>query len=146
MPDMIHIDSSCHCGNIKLDIEWPQTSAEIHKRRCGCSFCQKHGGTWTSNRDAQLTVTVNEASHLSKYRFGTATADFYVCARCGIAPVVVCEIDDVNYAVVNVNAFEPTDALSFTESATDFDGEDTGSRLERRKRNWIPNVRIDEAA
>lgn len=146
MSDTIHIDSGCHCGNITLGIEWPVSAREIHKRLCGCTFCRKHGGAWTSHRDAQLAVSIGDPSRLSKYRFGTATADFYVCARCGVAPIVVCDIDDISYAVVNVNAFENNDALSFTESATDFDGEDTGSRLERRKRNWIPNVRIDEAA
>ena len=146
MPETIPIDSGCHCGNITLKIAWPASAAEIHKRRCGCSFCRKHGGVWTSHRGARLTVSVGDPKTLTKYRFGTATADFYVCSRCGIVPIVVCEIDNANFAVVNVNAFEPNDAVTFTESATDFDGEDTGSRLERRKRNWIPNVSINETA
>ena len=30
----------------------------------------------------------------------------------------------------------------FSSTVTDFDGEDSGSRLERRKNNWIPDVRI----
>lgn len=74
------------------------------------------------------------------YRFGTETADFYVCSVCGVAPLVLSEIDDNQYAVVNVNTFDDTGGLAFSTSSTNFDGEDAGSRLDRRKRNWIPRV------
>ena len=41
-------------------------------------------------------------------------------------------------AVTAIVGYQETD-----ESVpTDFDGEDTGARLQRRERNWIPNVRI----
>lgn len=56
------------------------------------------------------------------------------------------EIDGNRYAVVSVNSFDDTDGLSFSSTATDFDGEDTGSRLERRKRNWIPKVSFTTSA
>ncbi len=114
--------------------------SEIPVRKCGCTFCQKHAGAWTSHRDSELAVELHDRSLVSQYRFGTETADFYVCARCGVAPFVLSEIEGNSYAVVNVNSFDDVSGLSFSSSATDFDGEDTGSRLERRKRNWIPGV------
>jgi len=83
---------------------------------------------------------VNDRSLVSSYKFGTETADFYVCSVCGVVPLALSEIDDCQYAVVNVNTFEDIDSLSFSSSTSNFEGEDTGSRLERRKRNWIPNV------
>jgi len=134
------INGCCHCGNIRFALQWPGTN--VHVRHCGCSFCQKHGGAWTSHADARLSVTIGNAQSVSKYRFGTKTADFYVCSTCGIVPFVACEIDGAIYAVVNVHAFENTDALVLTDSATDFDGENVGSRLERRRKNWLANVTI----
>jgi hypothetical protein len=138
----IAINGGCHCGNISFEIAWPDDAPQIGIRECGCDFCQKHGGEWTSHRDAELEVHISDPSKVSKYRFGTGTADFYVCSICGVVPVVVCEIDEHMYGIVNVNAFEPNPDISFTHTTTDFEGEDVDSRLSRRQRNWIPNVRL----
>lgn len=81
---------------------------------------------------------------VSKYRFGTSTADFYVCSKCGVVPFVISEIDDVLYAVVNVQSFDNVDTSSLSCVTTNFDDEDTAGRLDRRKRNWISKVRIVE--
>ena len=110
-----------------------------------CTFCTKHGGSWTSHRDAELNGEVRNASLVSKYRFGTGTADFYVCGRCGAVPFVTSAIEGHLYAVVNVNTFEGVNPSSLMRTATNFDGEGTGERLERRKRNWIQTVQISEA-
>ncbi|MBT8078370.1 MAG: GFA family protein [Gammaproteobacteria bacterium] len=136
------INGGCHCGNLRYTLDWPDGGSEIPARRCGCSFCRKHGGIWTSNPDARLLAQIADPSQLSRYQFGTVTAHFYICSNCGAAPFVVSEIDDTLYAVVNVNTLEKIDSARFDESATDFDGEDTDSRLERRKKNWIPDVTI----
>lgn len=138
----MHIAGKCHCGNISYALDWPGDGREIPTRACGCSFCTKHGGVWTSHRDAELAADVRDAALVSKYRFGTGTADFYVCGRCGVAPFVTSLIDDRLYAVVNVNTFEGVDSAVFVRTATSFDGEGTGERLERRKRGWIQRVRI----
>ena len=141
---MIH--GRCHCGNISFSLEWDPEPAEIPARACGCTFCRKHGGVWTSNPNGALTVSVRDRNAVSIYAFGTKTADFHVCARCGIVPVVTSEIDGRVYAVVSVNAFEGIDSSRLKRSPANFDGEGTDSRLERRKRNWIPKVRIGASA
>jgi len=145
MPPASRIQGRCHCGNIVLDLEWDASSPEIPARACGCSFCVKHGGVWTSNPNARLAITVREPALVSRYAFGTRTATFHICSRCGAVPIVTSEIDDRVYAVVNVNVLEDIDASRLRRSASDFDGEDVESRLARRKRNWIPDVRIDGA-
>lgn len=89
-----------------------------------------------------MAVTINDDSVVSKYQFGTKTADFYVCTSCGVVPFVLSEIDDNLYAVVNINTIADVSRFSLSSSATDFDGEETGSRLDRRRRNWIPDVSI----
>src|SRR5438128_7613863 len=103
------IKGKCHCGNIAFELEWDDDPAEIPARACGCSFCVKHGGVWTSNPRGALKVTVGEPSLMSKYGFGTRTAEFHTCARCGVVPVVTSLIDGRLYAVVNVNTFEGVD-------------------------------------
>src|SRR6516162_10820838 len=56
--------------------------------------------------DRMLTVSVEDRTRVSKYAFGTKTAEFHVCTGCGVVPVVTSRIDGCLYAVVSVNAFE----------------------------------------
>ena len=134
------IHGTCHCGNISFSLTWEPDPAEIPVRVCTCSFCTKHGGMWTSNVNGALAVVVKDSSLVSAYAFGTRTAEFHTCARCGIVPLVTSRIDDHLYAVVNVNAFDNVDQSLLRRSSASFDGEGKESRLARRKRNWIPNV------
>ena len=117
MPELNPIRGSCHCGNIRFVLQWPKSETEIPVRMCGCSFCQKHKGAWTSHRQSELAVQIDDESLVSKYRFGTGTAGFFVCSVCGIVPFVVSEIDDNLYAVVNVNVFADAPGVSFSSSA-----------------------------
>ena len=113
----------------------------IPARACGCTFCVKHGGVWTSNPAGRLDVRVLDAARVNDYSFGTRTAIFRVCARCGVVPVVTSLIDGQLYAVVNVNAFTDIDRSMVTVAPASFDDEDEEARLARRKRNWIGDVR-----
>jgi hypothetical protein len=136
------ISGSCHCGNITFELLWEPEPAEIPARACTCSFCTKHGGVWTSCPTGRLTVAVADPAHVSRYIFGTKTAHFHICAKCGVVPVVTSEIDGKTYAVVSVNAFQGVDRSFFKHASATFDAEDEQSRLARRKRNWIPDVRF----
>jgi hypothetical protein len=138
------ITGSCHCRNLSFSLRWPDEAAEIPARRCGCTFCVKHGGVWTSHPAAALRVHVSDASLLARYAFGTETADFMVCARCGVAPLVISQIEGVTYAVVNVNSFDGVDPARLRVEPASFDGEDLQSRLERRRRRWIADVVLSE--
>ena len=134
------IHGKCHCGNIYFSLTWEPDPAEIPARVCTCSFCIKHGGVWTSNPSGALKIAVKDSSLVSRYAFGTRTAEFNVCACCGAVPVVTSRIDSHLYAVVNVNAFEGIDQSLLRRASANFDGEGKDSRLARRKRNWIANV------
>lgn len=139
------ISGRCHCGNISFALRWEPVPAEIPTRACTCSFCTKHGGVWTSCPTGALKVHVREPAQVSKYAFGTRTAQFHVCSKCGIAPVVTSRIDGRLYAVVNVNAFEDVNqSLLQSATAATFDGESEAARLARRQRNWIANVEYEE--
>ncbi len=138
------IRGKCHCGNISFSLTWEPDPAEIPVRACTCSFCAKHGGVWTSNPGGALEVLVKDPSLVTKYAFGTGTAEFHICARCGAVPVVTSRIDGHVYAVVSVNAFEGIDQSLLRRASASFDGEVVESRLARRKRNWIAAVNYVE--
>ena len=138
------IAGKCHCGNIAFELDWPGDSPEIPARSCDCSFCVKHGGVWTSNPKSRLAVVIRDASHVSKYEFGTRTALFHVCTICGAVPLVTSDVAGHRYAVVNVNALENVDPSSLRRTASQFGEEDIDSRLARRSRNWIADVRIGQ--
>jgi hypothetical protein len=138
------IHGKCHCGNIAFALEWPGAPSEVPARACGCTFCIKHGGVWTSNPDAELSISYQKKDAVSWYAFGTKTATFHVCMRCGAVPIVTSEIANRLYAVVNVNTFEDFDFTRLRRQAANFDGEEKESRLARRQRNWIADVNIME--
>jgi hypothetical protein len=138
------IRGKCHCANIAFSLSWEPDPAEIPARACTCSFCSKHGGVWTSNPKGALQIVVKDRSLVPGYAFGTRTAEFQICSRCGIVPVVTSRIDGLLYAVVNVNAFEDIDQSLLRRAPASFDGEGTDTRLARRKRNWIANVKFVE--
>lgn len=134
------IAGGCHCGNITFTLDWRPEPTQIPARACGCSFCVKHGGVWTSCPTGSLRVTVRKADRVARYEFGTKTAQFHVCRDCGIVPVVTSEIAGRLYAVVSVNAFDGVEASRLERKPASFDGESEGDRLARRQRNWIGDV------
>jgi len=89
-------------------------------------------------------VNIAEPALVSKYAFGTQTAQFHICARCGGVPVVTSLIDAQLFAVVSVNAFENVEPSLLRHAPASFDGESEATRLARRKRNWIGKIRINE--
>jgi len=134
------ITGRCHCGNIAYTLDWQPEPDQIAVRTCTCSFCTKHGNVWTANPAAVLELRITDAARVSRYAFETKTADFHVCAVCGIVPVATSEIDGTTYAVVNVNTFENVDPALLRKSSATFDGEAENARLARRKKNWIGRV------
>ena len=136
------IRGSCHCGNVSFQLDWQPEPAEIPARACSCSFCLKHGGVWTSCPTGSLVVEIQDRACVSKYSFGTKTADFHVCSSCGAVPVVTSEIGGKTYAVVSVNAMDGVDPAVLKRAPVSFEGEDETSRLARRAKGWIPHVRF----
>lgn len=140
----MRIQGKCHCGNITYQLEAPGDAKDLPVRACTCTFCVKHGSAWTSHREGKLAATVHDASLLSRYSFGTSTADFYICSRCGVVPFVTSDIEARLYAVVNVNTFDGIDPSSLTKAPVNLEGETTDARLARRKQRWIANVHITQ--
>src|SRR5438132_12998306 len=117
------INGRCHCGNIAFELEWEGDTAEIPARACGCSFCVKHGGVWTSNPNSRLAVVIRDPLLVSKYAFGSRTATFHICARCGAVPLVTSEIANRLYALVNANVLTNIEESCVGAAAASFEGE-----------------------
>jgi hypothetical protein len=136
----VQITGRCHCGNITFLFTWEPEPKQIPARACTCSFCTKHGGIWAACPTGSLKVIVSNPSLVSRYTFGTKTAEFHTCSRCGIVPVVTSRVEGHAYAVVNVNAFENVDPSLLRPVSASFDNESESVRLTRRKKHWIANV------
>jgi len=136
------IHGRCHCGNLAFELTWEPAPQQIQARACTCTFCVKHGGVWTSNPHARLRISVDDRASMNVYSFGTRTAEFCICSRCGVVPLVTSNIDGAIYAVVNVNTFANVATSLVQRMPMTFDDEAVESRLARRKRNWIADVQF----
>ena len=136
------LSGSCHCRNIRYRYGSPVPEAEIAARACSCSFCARHGAAYTSHVEGSLQVVVDDPSLLLRYRFGTGSADFFVCARCGIVVLATSDIDGTLHGVINVRTLPRGALLARRARATNFDGETVAERLQRRRRTWIPKVEV----
>ena len=140
------IRGACHCGNVSFELDWKPEPAAIPARACQCSFCTKHNGVWTSCPTGSLKVAFREPGQAVAYSFGTRTADFHVCSRCGVVPLATSRIEGRVYAVVNVNTFEGVDRALFDRKPSVLEGETEQTRLARRARNWIGDVKLGNGA
>lgn len=129
---------SCHCGAIATHFESAKSIAELGARSCQCSFCRQHRASWTS--DPAGLVEIEARTPVSRYRFGTETADFLVCSRCGVVPAVVSEVDGRLLGVVRVDCLSDAELFLAQTAAMDLDGELLEARLDRRAQRWTPAV------
>lgn len=130
------LSGRCHCGNLSVTLHATREAAELGARACMCTFCRGRRLRWTSDAEGRVDVAVAEAGELQRYRFGTGTADFLICRRCGqVAAALTDEAEP--RAVINVDMLAAADA--FVDAGhRDFDGEQADARRARRARTWTP--------
>lgn len=130
----------CHCGNIHVLLQLSKPPEENSVRTCTCSFCRSHAPRMISDPTGALEVSADDWSLVELYRFGTRTADFIICRRCGVFIAVISNLKTAPRAVVNVNCLD--DRARFTAPATlhEFQGETLEARTSRRAVNWMPAV------
>jgi hypothetical protein len=108
-------------------------------RSCACSFCRSHGTRTVSDPVGMADVWA-DWSYVERYRFGTGTADYLLCRRCGVYVGAVCDTPTGCRAVINTLCL--ADRAAFTQQAAhpDYDNEEVEARLARRGRNWMPTI------
>jgi hypothetical protein len=128
----------CHCGNITVRLRLSRSPDQMPLRSCSCGFCRAHGTRTLSDRDGEVKIAVTDWSQAERYRFGSRTADYILCRRCGVYVGAVCDTSSGLRAVLNVNCLDDRAAFTQTPAAPDYDGEATDARLARRATNWMP--------
>ncbi|HUB48786.1 MAG TPA: hypothetical protein VMB73_27745 [Acetobacteraceae bacterium] len=130
----------CHCGNLRIRLRLTRPPLESTLRSCACSFCRAHGTRTVSDPAGSCEVWAKDWSLVEPYRFGSRTADYLVCRRCGVYIGAVCDTPAGTRAVINTNCLDDRAAFSQEPLRPDYDGEATGDRLARRAANWTPIV------
>lgn len=130
----------CHCGNLRVRLRLTRPPVENPLRACGCAFCRANQTRTVADPDGLFEVWADDWSLVEPYRFGSRTADYLLCKRCGIYIGAVCETAAGLRAVVNTNALADRAAFTQTPGATNYDGETTEQRLARRAVRWMPAV------
>jgi hypothetical protein len=138
---MNELRGSCHCGNVAFSLFTEKSADDFVPRRCSCSMCRRHGGSYISDPGARLALRYRDRSLLSTYRFGHGTAQWIICSQCGVLTVVLCEIEGRQRAVVRVQSMLEH-AFRAPEVSTDFESESVAERLARRSRTWIGTVNV----
>jgi hypothetical protein len=134
---------SCHCGAIELRLTLSSAPEETPVRACACSFCRAHGARTVTNPDGQVEVRVQDPVCLRRYRFGLETADYLICASCGVYVGALADTESGLRATVNVNALDDRDSFDDRPPAVSYDGESAETRLARRAAHWTPaSIRI----
>jgi hypothetical protein len=128
----------CHCGNIHVRLRLSKSPQQTPLRACACSFCRAHMTRTVADRAGHFTLSAGDWSLVEPYRFGSRTADYMVCRRCGVYVAAICETAAGPRAVVNINCLADRAAFTQQPTATNYDGETEATRLSRRTTHWMP--------
>ena len=73
------IESSCHCGKLKLKIEAEKPENLLS---CNCSICHRNGSLMTYFTESQVEV-IADPENIFKYSWGDKELAFVHCRKCG---------------------------------------------------------------
>jgi len=130
----------CHCGNIHMRLRLSNSPPDCLLRACACSFCRGHNTRTVADAEGLVEIRADDWSLVERYRFGSRSADYLVCRRCGIYVAAACETTAGTRAVVNVNCLDDRADFTSVPVIVNYDGETTEARLSRRANNWMPAV------
>jgi hypothetical protein len=130
----------CHCGNLRLILRLSEPPEAVRLRACQCSFCRAHATRTASDPNGAVEVWADDWSLVEPYRFGTGTAEFLICRRCGVYIGAFCETPAGSRAVINTNALDERARFTGEPTPHDREGETLADRLARRAASWTPAV------
>jgi len=71
------MEVSCHCNNVKIEVERPATVTQ-----CNCSICGRYKTLWGYYEAGQPNIDIG-AKGVHSYSWGDEEIDFIRCATCG---------------------------------------------------------------
>lgn len=127
---------TCHCGDLAVTFDSSKSAQELPVRQCSCGFCRRHNPRYTADRDGQVVLRWRREP--TRYRFGHGTADFVMCARCGVFALAAWRHEERWYAVLNTLILDQRDDFTAPARLMDFGAETPAVRAARRAASWIP--------
>ena len=79
-PGYLTVTGGCHCGAVRFAADVART---VRVLACNCSMCAKTGFLHLIVPHHDFRLVLGQAD-LSRYRFGTGTAEHLFCRICGI--------------------------------------------------------------
>jgi len=131
-------NGGCHCGNLRVRVRLTRPPSDSILRSCACSFCRAHATRTVSDPAGSCLIRADDWSLVEQYRFGSYTADYLICRRCGVYIGAVCYTPSGTRAVINTNCLDDRADFSQEPLRPDYDGEAAEARLARRAANWTP--------
>lgn len=84
-----------------------------------------------------MSLVVQDGSAIIRYQFASETAEFPICARCGIYVGAQMEEEGRYYAIANLRAFANGEFVQRVQPM-DYYGENSSARRTRRASRWTP--------
>jgi hypothetical protein len=131
-------EGACHCGALTFRYETALPTASWPVRACQCSFCRLHAALTSSDPAGTLSFYAIDLSDLQRYRFGSRTADFLICRRCGAYLGAIIRSSASGYGLANLRTLRPMPGELSTPVPMNYDAESPAQRVVRRESRWTP--------
>jgi hypothetical protein len=102
----VRVSGGCHCRAVRFEAEVAE-SVEILD--CNCSICAMTGFRHLIVPHADFTLVAGDSA-LTRYRFGTGTAEHLFCSVCGVKSFYQPRSHPEAWSV-NLNALDDASAL-----------------------------------
>lgn len=138
---MISSHGQCHCGNISLDLHFPEHTHSMTACLCRCQYCRMHGAIWLGRPICSMQVSAELVSQTQFYEDRALGIHYLICRHCGVLTSVLSRIENqyygnINANIVNLPAHVDTDVFQFGPHPN------ISARLQLRKESWVPDVRL----
>jgi hypothetical protein len=100
------VSGSCHCGNVRVELEIARECSTYQPRACDCDFCRKHDAAWVSDPQGSLAIRIRDEGNIGFYRQGSGLAECLFCRNCGVLVAVIYREAGRVYGAINAKAVE----------------------------------------
>lgn len=134
---MYTLKGACHCGNIKLEFNTPNSPRVLWLRKCSCSFCHKQGNINVADPEGFLTIKIENKERTFFYQMGHKTSDRLFCSTCGVYIGGLMTYEGKSVCVLNANTLDTDNNLS-TPTEINVSSQTPQERVLGRMSRWMP--------
>ena len=134
---MYKLKGACHCGNITLEFNTPNSPETLWLRKCSCLFCHKHGNINVADPEGLLIIKIKNKENTFSYQMGHKTSDRLFCGNCGVYIGGFMTHEGKSVCILNANTLDtdyglgmPTEINVLTQTPEE--------RILGRMSRWMP--------